>query len=95
MAQTCNHCNTATNVVVPLAVHESDMVRAERQGKRQWIVILVLIAALVFSNLAWIIYESQYLSIGVEQDADQHADNGDISFVGGDYNGTSESADAD
>ena len=62
MAKTCNNCNTTENpnVVVPYVAHESAMARSERHNKRLWIVILVLIVALIASNLAWIIYEAQF-----------------------------------
>ena len=61
MAKTCNNCNTteSQNVVVPYVAHESAMARSERHNKRLWIVILVLIVALLGTNIAWIIYEAQ------------------------------------
>ena len=61
MAKTCNNCNTTENpnVVVPYVAHESAMARSERHNKRLWIVILVLIVALLGTNIAWIIYEAQ------------------------------------
>ena len=59
MAKTCNSCGTEKqNVNVPYVVHESAMARSERNSKRMWIVILVLILALIGTNLAWIIYNS-------------------------------------
>ena len=65
MAKTCNNCNTTENpnVVVPYVAHESAMARSERHNKRLWIVILVLIVALIASNLAWIIYEAQFETV--------------------------------
>ena len=61
MAKTCNNCGTEkTPATVPYVVHESAMARAERHSKRLWIVVLVLIGALIGTNLAWIIYESQF-----------------------------------
>lgn len=47
-------------VEIPYFVHEADMERLERANKRNFILILVLIVALIGSNLAWTIYESQY-----------------------------------
>lgn len=47
--------------VVPYVVYEAEMARAERREKRQWVIILILIAALLLSNIAWIVYESQYI----------------------------------
>lgn len=39
---------------------ESSMARMERTSKRLWIVILVLIVALIGTNVGWIWYESQW-----------------------------------
>lgn len=89
MAKTCNECKTENqNVMVPYVVHESAMARSERHNKRLWIVILVLIGALIASNLAWIIYESQFEVVeSWEQEVIQDADSGENNFIGGDYYG--------
>ena len=74
------------NTTVPYIVHESIMARFERTNKRLWIVIIILIAALVGSNLGWIYYESQYevteTSIDAEQDGNgiNIGGGGDISY---------------
>lgn len=47
-------------VQIPYFTHEADMERLERANKRSFILILILIVALVGSNLAWTIYESQF-----------------------------------
>lgn len=61
MEKKCNHCGTDKNPDnVPYIAHESAMARSERNSKRLWIIILVLIVALIGTNLAWIIYESQF-----------------------------------
>jgi len=78
-----------------LAWHEGDMARMERTNKRLWVIILVLIGALVGSNLAWVIYESQFQVIEekTEIEAEQEtSDGGDNYVVGGDY-GKTESKD--
>lgn len=86
MAKTCNNC-VGENVSVPYIVHESAMARSERHNKRLWIVILVLIGALIASNLAWIIYESQFEDVvttteeNILVDAD---DNGVANYIGND-----------
>lgn len=86
MAKTCNNC-VGENVSVPYVVHESAMARSERHNKRLWIVILVLIGALIASNLAWIIYESQFEDVvttteeNILVDAD---DNGVANYIGND-----------
>jgi hypothetical protein len=85
MAKTCNNCNTAENqnVTVPYVVHESAMARSERHNTRLWIVILVLIGALIGTNLAWIIYENSFEDyiITEEYDVEQDADGGDNNSI--------------
>lgn len=86
MPKTCNSCgNEKKPQTVPYIVHESDMSRLERQLKRLWIVILVLIFMLVGSNCAWLWYESQFEYIEeTHQEVIQEADNGKNHFIGGD-----------
>ena len=75
--------------MIPYFSHEGDMARMERSNKRLFIVIIVLIVALVGSNAAWIIRESQFEDIVVEQDVD--TGQGDATVTGvGDIYGTSE-----
>lgn len=86
----CNHCGTDKNPDnVPYIAHESAMARSERNSKRLWIIILVLIVALIGTNLAWIICENSFEDYviaeeyDVEQDADGGGDNNSI-INGGD-----------
>ena len=97
MAKTCNSCGTENqNVNVPYVAHESAMARSERNSKRMWIVILVLILSLIGTNLAWIIYENSFEDYAiteeydVEQDADGGGDNNSIINGGEIVNGESE-----
>lgn len=100
VAKNCNNCMATENqnVTVPYVVHESAMARSERHNNRLWIVILVLIGALIGTNLAWIIYESSFEEVvtateeyyDVEQDADGGGDNNSI-INGGVINGEAES----
>lgn len=55
---------------VPYIVFESEMARAERRDKRQWIVIIALIAALLLTNIGWLIYESQFETYAYEYSQD-------------------------
>lgn len=88
MPKTCNSCgNEKKPQTVPYIVHESDMSRLERQLKRLWIVILVLIFMLVGSNCAWLWYESQLETVETVQEVIQEADNGENHFIGGDVIG--------
>lgn len=85
MEKVCNGCGVETaNVNVPYVVHESAMARMERQSKRLWLVILVLIGALIASNLAWIIYESQFEVVEESTTISQENDNGDNNYIGND-----------
>ena len=85
MAKTCNNCGIENqNVNVPYVVHESAMARSERHNKRLWIVILVLIVALIGTNLAWIIYESQFETVATiteEYDIQQDAEGGNNNSI--------------
>ena len=77
---------------IPFAVFEAEQTKNERLNKRLFIIILVLIAALIATNLGWLIYEKQFETItesettetyeyNVEQEADG---NGNNNFIGGD-----------
>jgi len=48
------------HMMIPYIVHESAMARHERAARRQWFVIILLTLFLVGSNIAWLIYESQF-----------------------------------
>lgn len=69
----CNGCGEHNKVAdIPYIVHESSMVRMERQFKRLWITILVLIVLLVGTNAAWSYFESQFedvVTTTIEADA--------------------------
>ena len=69
--KTCNNCTpTDVNVSVPYVVHEAEVSRQERQIKRMWIALIVLIGLFFVSNMAWLIYESQFETISYEQDGE-------------------------
>ena len=56
--ETCKKVQSAPENV-PYIVHESSMARMERQIKRLWITILILIFLIVGTNSAWLYYKSQ------------------------------------
>lgn len=88
MSKTCNGCGEHNlPESVSYIAHESDMSRLERQLKRLWVVILVLIFMLVGSNCAWLWYESQFETVETVQEVVQEADNGENHFIGGDVIG--------
>ena len=45
---------------IPYFVHEGMVVRMERMNQRLWIMCIILILALIASNLAWFFYEQQF-----------------------------------
>ena len=85
MAKTCNSCGAENqNIVVPYAAHEIAIATSERHSRRLWIVILVLIFALIASNLAWIIYEAQFETVETtteEYDIEQDAEGGNNNSI--------------
>ena len=48
---------------VPYIAHEASMARMERQAKRLWIAVLLLIVMLVATNGAWLWYNSQFETV--------------------------------
>ena len=83
----CKSCK-GNREQIPYIVHEGAMSRMERVNKRLIAIIVLLIVLLVSSNIAWMVYESQFEMCNVEQDVDQENDQGNNIFVGGDLNGT-------
>lgn len=75
---------------IPYIAHESALARMERANTRLWIVVLALIALLVGTNVAWLVYESQFEDVVIT--AEQQVDgDGNNYAIGGDYNDPSES----
>ena len=76
--------------VVPFVAHESMMTRMERTNHRLWILCIFLVITLIATNVAWVIYESQfeYYDESVTQEVTQQSDGDSINkFIGGDYVG--------
>lgn len=73
---------------IPYFVHEGMVVRMERMNQRLWIICIILILALIASNLAWFFYDQQFETYE-EQTVTQSAESGEgdavNSFVGGDH----------
>lgn len=67
---------------VPKYYFESAMSSAERTVKRLWITILVLIAVAVGTNVAWIIFESQFEDVYTE--ITQENEDGYNNYIGND-----------
>lgn len=66
---------------IPYIAYESAMSRFERINRRLWIALILVIILLVGSNIAWLIYESQYEYYETNIEADQDGDG--INIVGG------------
>lgn len=76
----CNNCRDAKSPPsVPYIVHESAQARMERTLGRLWVTIVLLIVLLVGTNLAWIVYESQFEDVHIEAEQDGNG----VNMVGG------------
>lgn len=93
MKDKCISCARNVNGSVPLAVHENLRAQSNVDKRRLWIVVIILIVLLFGSNLAWLIYESQFDSVTTRLEATQENDDGYNSYIGNDgdiYNGTAD-----
>lgn len=73
-------------VTIPFAAHEADMDRMKSVNTKLFILCILLTLALIGTNLAWVICESQFESVVVTQENED----GYNSFIGNDgdiYNG--------
>ena len=97
MSKICDGCKNKVYTeeekmfTVPYVAHQSAAARQERQIRRMWIVVLVLIGALIGTNLAWIIYENSFEEVVTTEEIIVDADdNGNANYIGQDgniYNG--------
>jgi hypothetical protein len=62
--------------------HEAEVARQERHIKRLSIFCAVVFAAFVFSNLGWIIYESQYQKVQTTVTQDASSEGGNATIYG-------------
>ena len=72
----CKGCENKTTAV-PYLVYEGEMARSERNLKRLWITVILLICLLVGSNVGWLIYESQFEDVITTEEVSQEVDAGD------------------
>lgn len=85
MSKICNSCETESRKTsIPYVAYESAMARSDQNSKRMWIVILVLILALIGTNLAWIVYETQFETVEESTVVEQENSNGDNNYIGND-----------
>lgn len=79
---------------IPYIAYESAMVRQERSIKRIWIICVILIAALIGSNVGWIYYESQWEVVEETTTQTVSQDSADDNyFIGGDVYGQTDGYD--
>lgn len=88
----CENCNVencvATPENVPYIVHETAIARNERNAKRLIIAIIIAVALLFASNVAWLYAWTQYDYASYEANTDS---GGDANIIGNDgdiYNGS-------
>ena len=86
--KTCNNCNNEpkemTKVTMSSADWQRNEQRHEKREKRHWILEIILVALLVFSNIAWIIYEAQFETVETiteEYDIEQDAEGGNNNSI--------------
>lgn len=88
MSKTCDGCKNKVYtedekmLTVPYVAHQSAVARQERQMRRMWIVILLLICALIGTNLAWVIYNSQFEIVEESVMVEQDNESGDNNYIG-------------
>ena len=88
MSKTCDGCKNKVYtedekmLTVPYVAHQSAAARQERQMRRMWIVILLLICALIGTNLAWVIYNSQFEIVEESVMVEQDNESGDNNYIG-------------
>ena len=88
MAKTCNGCGSEgmemTKVTMSSADWQRNEQRHEKREKRHWILEIILVALLVFSNIAWVVYEAQFETVEESTVVEQENDNGDNNYIGND-----------
>lgn len=78
---------------MPLAVHENLRAQSNVDKRRLWIVVIILIVLLFGSNLAWLVYESQFDTVTTRLEVTHENDDGYNSYIGNDgdiNNGTTD-----
>lgn len=68
---------------IPFFAHEAETARLERVNRRLWLTLLVVFLAFVGSNLAWILYESQFTEVVTTETYEANADGGGTAVANG------------
>lgn len=86
----CDNCAKQRDSI-SRAAFEFALARDERNMRRLWILLIIVIVMLVGTNLGWLYYESQFEDEVYTQTVSQDSGDGGINtvgdFVGGDYYG--------
>jgi hypothetical protein len=91
MSKTCNNCGEAkTPSTVPYQVLKDFKDTSTATIKRLWILIVILVLMLVGTNVAWLIYESQYEVVEYSYDYQQDGQGTNIIGNGNDVNNGTE-----
>lgn len=97
--KTCNNCKKEQTEMTEITMSSADWQRNEqrheKREKRHWILEIILVSLLIFSNIAWIVYENSFEDYVITQDVEQDAENGTNNFVGGDVYGETENKNND
>ena len=95
--ENCENCKVKTckePESVPYIFHEASMARMERQAKRLWIAVLLLIVLIVGTNAAWLYYESSFEDVVTTTTVESEQDGAGVNiFGGGDVEYVAESKD--
>lgn len=67
---------------IPYIVYEAEMTRSERNFKRLWVVVIILISLLVTTNLCWLAYESQFETAEQTTEISTEQDGSGVNIVG-------------
>ena len=84
--ENCENCKSKSckePESVPYIVREASMARMERQAKRLWITVLVLIFLLVGTNGAWLWWNNQWETVE-SWDITQENEGGNNNYIGND-----------
>lgn len=88
MAKTCNGCGNdgveMTKVTMSSADWQRNEQRHEKREKRHWILEIILVALLVLTNIAWIVYEAQFETVEESTVIEQDNEQGDNNYIGND-----------
>lgn len=72
---------------VPYLVHEEELVRMERNVKRWFIGWIITFAALVLTNIGWVVYENQFEDVSTTVTQETSSEGGGDAILNGENAG--------